>query len=153
MPGRSLRYCWISGNHVVTKRYSRLPAPSQAGRGSSSPPPPAKKAVPRREDAAAVAGTTAQDWGWLSSARCIEKELDLEEFSRTIAAAAPRREGGRGSRGTAEYTHLRTRDGTEYRLYDSFNNTVSGEKYNGAHVVTFEHGKALFYLYKEGPAR
>ena len=109
--------------------------------------------VPRPEDTAAVAETAAPDWGWLSNARCIEKELDLERFSSTITESASRREGGRGSSGTGEYTHLKTGDGSEYRLYDSFNNTVSGEKYNGAHVVTFEHGKTLFYLYKEGPAR
>ena len=117
------------------------------------PRPPTAKMVPGPEDTAAVAATAAPDWGWLSSARCIEKELDLEKFSWTITESAPRREGGRGSSGTGEYTHLKTSDGSEYRLYDSFNNTVSGEKYNGAHVVTFEHGKMLFYLYKEGPAR
>ena len=109
--------------------------------------------VPRPEDTAAVAETAAPDWGWLSNARCIEKELDLERFSSTITESASRREGGRGSSGTGEYTHLKARDGSEYRLYDAFNNTVSGEKFDGAHVVTFEHGKALYYLYREGPAR
>jgi hypothetical protein len=78
--------------------------------------------------------------------------LDLERLSWTITESASRREGRRGSSGTAEYTSLKTADGNEYRLYDSANNAVSGEKYNGAHVVTFEHEKALYYLYKEGPS-
>ena len=109
--------------------------------------------VPEPEGTAAVAKTAAPDWRWLANARCIEKELDLERLSWTITESASRREGRRGSSGTAEYTYLKTADGSEYRLYDSFNNTVSGEKYDGAHVVTFEHGKALYYLYREGPAQ
>ena len=150
----TVRNCWIAANDVVTKRYPQLPVPSQTGRGTSGTPrPPAPKTVPKLEDIAAVAKTATSDWKWLSDARCIERELDLERFSWTITESDSRREGRRGSSGTAEYTYLKTGDGSEYRLYDSFNNAASGEKYNGVHVVTFEHGKALYYLYREGPAQ
>jgi hypothetical protein len=137
---------------MITRRLPVLPPPTQTGKDAPGKPrPPVPRMTQKHEDLDAVDVAAAPDWRWLSKARCVEKELDPEGFARLISESGRRSEGRRPGGGTAEYTYVKTGDGGEYRLYDSFNNAVSGEKYNGAHVATFQHGGRLYYLYREGP--